>query len=159
MKPPPGPFGQPPPTSPGAAGRLSVKVASDATTAAVGQRVIVDIDVTNEGLQPLTNVKVMAILDPALKATVATEDHRKEPTGLSWTLASLPPRTPHRFEISVPADAARPASVRAGAGHLRPRSPGPGQRALADPRWRGANPRHFRDARSLRRRPGPRPST
>lgn len=99
VKPPPGPFGQPPFTSPGAAGRLSVKVASDATTASVGQRVIVDIDVTNEGLQPLTNVKVMAILDPALKATVATEDHRKEPIGLSWTLASLPPRTPHRFEI------------------------------------------------------------
>ena len=84
---------------PAATGRLTVKMSADAATATVGQRVSLYIDVTNEGLQPLTGVKVSAMLDPALKALVATENFQKDTAGLFWNLSSLAPGQPYRFEI------------------------------------------------------------
>jgi len=96
---PSGPFGPAAPPQPGATGRLTVKMSADAATATVGQRVSLYIDVTNEGLQPLTGVKVAATLDPALKALVATENFQKDALGLFWNLSSLAPGQPYRFEI------------------------------------------------------------
>jgi uncharacterized repeat protein (TIGR01451 family) len=74
-------------------------MSADAATATVGQRVSLYIDVANEGLQPLTGVKVAAMLDPALKALVATENFQKDTSGLFWNLSSLAPGQPYRFEI------------------------------------------------------------
>jgi len=123
VKPPPGPFGQPPSTSPGAAGRLSVRTiakpgtaevgdnAARIESAAVGQRVLLEIDVTNGGLQPLTNVKVTATLDPSLRPHFVTElepaarppfakeGYHREPSGYSWTLARLAPGETQPFGI------------------------------------------------------------
>ena len=84
---------------PGATGRLTVKMSADAATATVGQRVSLYVDVTNEGPQPLTGVKVAATLDPALKAMFATENFQKDALGLFWNLSSLAPGQPYRFEI------------------------------------------------------------
>ena len=64
---------------------------------------LIEIDVTNRGSQPLTNVKVTATPDPALRPVAVTElepdlrpapaaeGFHREPSGYSWTLARLSP--------------------------------------------------------------------
>ncbi len=108
---PSGPFGPAAPPPSAATGRLTVKMiakpgtaevgdsAARIETATVGQLVLLEIDVTNRGLQPLTSATLTATLDPALKPENATTGFRKEPSALSWTLATLAPGEQYQFGI------------------------------------------------------------
>jgi uncharacterized repeat protein (TIGR01451 family) len=115
---PPGPVGPGLPTQRGAGGAVAVQMiakpgnmevgdnSARIDSAAVGQFVLLEIDVTNRGLQRLTNVKVTATLDPALTASQATSlepaarpdseksaklGFHKEASGISWALVTLAP--------------------------------------------------------------------
>lgn len=98
-----------PPPAP--TGRLTVQLIAKPGTAEVGdhsppidagtagQLVLLEIDVANAGLQGLSAVKLTVTLDPALKPENATEGFRKEPSALSWTLATLAPGERREFGI------------------------------------------------------------
>ena len=66
----------------------------------VGQTAKFTIRVTNTGEGTLTNVKITAAYDRALKPTDASEGHQESDEGLVWTLDSLAPRGVDVFEVN-----------------------------------------------------------
>jgi uncharacterized repeat protein (TIGR01451 family) len=107
LLPPPGPPtpampapGTPPIPSPIGSPGLTLKLNSP-RSATVGDVVDFSTEVTNSTATPLTDVKVTCLLDANFSATKATDGYKIEGDSLSWTIPSLPPNQPTKFEIKA----------------------------------------------------------
>jgi len=66
---------------------------------AVGETVRFAIDVANNGTQELRNLTLVDRYDANLSRVAASEGYRFEDNALRWTIDSLPPGPPIRFEV------------------------------------------------------------
>lgn len=80
-------------------GRMSLKVTGP-QSASVGQDVDFFIEVSNDGFQPLTNLKVISDFDESVNPTFTSEkDYRFEGRAIAFTMASLSPGQKKKYQI------------------------------------------------------------
>jgi uncharacterized repeat protein (TIGR01451 family) len=68
-------------------------------TATVGEEILFNIDVVNNGSQTLTDVTLVDQYDPGLEAVAATDGYTRELRGLVWKIASLPTGDSQTFQV------------------------------------------------------------
>ena len=86
---------------------LEIRV-SGPTTSTVGKSVVFTAEITNLGQQPLANVVVSQQADAALVVTQATEGATPKGNDVVWSLPSIPPGKPIRFQVQC--DCKQPAA-------------------------------------------------
>jgi uncharacterized repeat protein (TIGR01451 family) len=87
-----------PATTPGGKPNLTVKKTGPAQQT-VGQKVLFNIEVTNSGNAPATNVVIQDNYDQSLDATQASIGFSRVGTGFKWTVPSLGPNSQQKFAV------------------------------------------------------------
>jgi hypothetical protein len=94
------PVAWPPATPrPSGAAKLSLRL-TQTPAVSVGQAVNLKINVSNEGTQALTGVKITVDYDPAMEPAQGTEGGGYEGNDYVWALASLQPGQSREYDIS-----------------------------------------------------------
>ncbi|NUQ64852.1 MAG: DUF11 domain-containing protein [Pirellulales bacterium] len=99
----PQPQPQPKPQPQPLPAKVSVRVAGPVGPLNVGQAAEFAIEVTGSGEQALSNVRIVATLDPQFEPVAATEGAQQEGATVYWVLPTLKPGAPQQFHLNCTA--------------------------------------------------------